>query len=370
MDLQPNFQRGEVWSRGKKQRLIDSILRDWHVPPIHVIENIENKKQEVLDGQQRLTAIRDFVANRFPIEGKTDPYDERVAVLDGLYYRELDSEWRRLFNRFSIRCFLLVDYKPSEPGELFFRLNQPTNLTSAEQRNAFFGPVRVQIKELLDRLTAEGMNAEKLGFSNFRMAYDDVVARIALALVQGSLSEKITAKDLELLYRSEEGLPPRLIDLEYAALSQVIWAASHSTVSVRMNKASMFSWSMFIGRAYLHDFAAISGTSFLSFFIYFNQSREFYRSSTIPEVWPSLFRIYDSRSSSRVADASSVILRDAVLWMMFLDFSQKAGFVESPGSLGLFRIQEILANLGSRGGFTEETLSRELLECKWPILTK
>ena len=39
IDLQPEFQRGEVWSKLKKQRLIDSILRDWHVPPIHVIEN-------------------------------------------------------------------------------------------------------------------------------------------------------------------------------------------------------------------------------------------------------------------------------------------------------------------------------------------
>ncbi|WEL43147.1 DUF262 domain-containing protein [Pseudomonas sp. CBSPBW29] len=65
VDLQPDFQRGEVWSKSKKQRLIDSILRDWHVPPIHVIEDNYTGRLEVLDGQQRLAAIRDFVAGDF-----------------------------------------------------------------------------------------------------------------------------------------------------------------------------------------------------------------------------------------------------------------------------------------------------------------
>jgi uncharacterized protein with ParB-like and HNH nuclease domain len=50
INLQPEFQRGEVWSTSKKQKLIDSILRDWHVPPIHVIEVKGSGQQEVLDG--------------------------------------------------------------------------------------------------------------------------------------------------------------------------------------------------------------------------------------------------------------------------------------------------------------------------------
>jgi hypothetical protein len=32
IDLQPDFQRGQVWSVQKKQRLIDTILREWYVP--------------------------------------------------------------------------------------------------------------------------------------------------------------------------------------------------------------------------------------------------------------------------------------------------------------------------------------------------
>src|SRR5690349_23840322 len=82
LNLQPEFQRGEVWSKLKKQRLIDSILRDWHVPPIHVIENPKSRKQEVLDGQQRLAAIRDFVQGSFTVDGSIQPYDEGINSLD------------------------------------------------------------------------------------------------------------------------------------------------------------------------------------------------------------------------------------------------------------------------------------------------
>lgn len=92
LDLQPNFQRGEVWPKSKKQRLIDSVLREWHVPPIHVIENPETRKQEVLDGQQRLVAIRDFVRGEFAVDGSIEPLDSKIQDLDGLKYRVLPDE--------------------------------------------------------------------------------------------------------------------------------------------------------------------------------------------------------------------------------------------------------------------------------------
>lgn len=148
-DLQPDFQRGEVWGDSKKRRLIDSVLRDWHVPPIHVVEVRETAKQEVLDGQQRLVAIRDFVNGVIKVDGKIQPFDDEIIKLDGMTYSELPEFWRRRFDQFTIRVFKITDYSPEEPGELFFRLNQPTNLTSAEQRNAFFGPARQQVKKLV-----------------------------------------------------------------------------------------------------------------------------------------------------------------------------------------------------------------------------
>lgn len=109
----------------------------------------------------------------FAVDGRIEPYDEEIYGLHGTRYEELPVEWRRKFDQFSIRVFKIVEFEPEEPAELFFRLNQPTKLTSAEQRNAFFGPARSLVKKL-----ASSFNDVPIGFSNARMAVDDVVARV------------------------------------------------------------------------------------------------------------------------------------------------------------------------------------------------
>ena len=125
LDLQPDFQRGEVWSEAKKRRLIDTILRDWHVPPLHTVET-EGGKSEILDGQQRLAAIRDFVAGDLFVDGMVEPLDPEITAINGASYANLPPNLRRRFDKFSIRVLRITDYKPEEPPELFYRLNQPT----------------------------------------------------------------------------------------------------------------------------------------------------------------------------------------------------------------------------------------------------
>lgn len=105
------------------------------------------------------------------MDGNTQPEDDEIRQLDGFSYKELPDFWRRRFDQFTIRVFRITDYSAEEPGELFYRLNQPTNLTAAEQRNVFFGPARQQVKELAEFMQELGMDKTALGFSNSRMAY-------------------------------------------------------------------------------------------------------------------------------------------------------------------------------------------------------
>src|SRR5688572_8990579 len=181
LDLQPDFQRGEVWTTAKKQRLIDSVLRDWHVPPIHVIEAADGR-QEVLDGQQRLVAIRDFLENKFTVDGTIAPDDADVTKLSGMTFSQLPSAVKRRFNNYTLRVFRITEYTPGEPGELFFRLNQPTSLTAAETRNAFFGAPRDQVRALVGLAESAGINRDRITMSSARMAYDDVIARFCATL--------------------------------------------------------------------------------------------------------------------------------------------------------------------------------------------
>ena len=100
LDLQPDFQRGSVWNVKKKQLLIDSILRDWHIPPVHVVSQGNGGKDEVLDGQQRLSAIFEFCVDEFPVNGKFQPLDDSITSLDGLVFSQLPRDVLRKLNKF------------------------------------------------------------------------------------------------------------------------------------------------------------------------------------------------------------------------------------------------------------------------------
>ena len=327
IDLQPDFQRGEVWGKPKKQRLVDSILRDWHVPPIHVIESSKAGKQEVLDGQQRLASIRDFVDGEFPVDGTIEPLQPEIQVLNGKRYEQLPKEWKRKFNQFTIRVFRIVDYGSSEPAELFFRLNQPTSLTGAEQRNAFFGPVRAQIKELVRLLE----NKSLVGFSNSRMSYDDVLSRAVLAVERGTLAEKITSSDLAALYRNDHSLGERTIGLVGQAIDWLTVGEDGPNRSfTKFNKATLFSWLIFLVRCATTGNIPASGSEIGHFLHYFERLRNRALHEHVPVSKAPLlagrapafrlFATYETRSSARVADVSSVILRDSAIWLSYEDF--------------------------------------------------
>lgn len=315
LDLQPNFQRGEVWGTAKKQRLIDSIIRGWHIPPIHVIEIPGAEIREVLDGQQRLVSIRDFVENKFAINGNQEPRSNDILELDGLYWSELPVRIRNKFNEFTIRILTVSDFLPGEPGELFHRLNQPTNLTSAEQRNAFFGEARQQVKDITEYMLDKGFNRELIGFSNSRMAYDDVIAKFLLTIENGTLNKKITANTITAKYRDPEGFSSENISITINVLNIVYDMFHYSDCKYKFNKAHFHSWMLFVYRVVKKSDHKYDIVRFLTFF---EDMKNGNNRLILPNGFTSkgvsqLFDIYQDRSTSRVSDVSSVILRDIVL---------------------------------------------------------
>lgn len=364
LDLQPNFQRGEVWPKSKKQRLIDSVLREWHVPPIHVIENPETRRQEVLDGQQRLVAIRDFVRGEFAVDGSTEPLDSKIQDLDGLKYRALPDEVKRQFDQFTLRLYRIVDFKPSEPAELFYRLNQPSNLTGAEQRNAFYGPVRDQIRELVLSLEQRGIGKEQFGFSNARMAYDDVICRVALTVKRGTIATKIIGNDLVELYRSEQPLG----EYDHSCLERCLDLFVESCDTVRkpkFNKATLYSWLVFVVRGALLGAFDSNHSSYIGQFLtYFHllgveSAQRGDVSSTYSAL--ALIPIYEDRATSRVADVSSILLRDYAIWYAFLEFSQLTGY----NLPALANIEGRVRSIASSGLLEPDALGRLIQGAGW-----
>ena len=324
MDLQPDFQRGEIWTLQKKQKLIDSILRGWKIPPIHVIHNNQSI-DEVLDGQQRLAAIRDFYDNIICIDGKILPENSELIQLDGMHYRDLPKKWQRQFRQYSIVIIRLTEYQPEEPAELFYRLNQPTALTSAEQRNAYIGVTRDQVKELSNKFVALGASKETIGFSNSRLAYDEIISKFCFSVETGTLKKKITSNDISIQYRQAIPFSDECIRIVAKTLEKFMECIiGWDDFKYSFNKATIFSWFVFIRRN-----LSLSDTELKNVIGYFEFCRAFIKGKykkvdqRYIEVFSSLqkrnsfFEImlntFNQRSSMGSTDALSIIYRYIII---------------------------------------------------------
>ena len=324
MDLQPDFQRGEIWTPQKKRKLIDSILRGWRIPPIHVVRS-SDIIDEVLDGQQRLAAIRDFYDNIISVDGHIEPFDSDLVALDALYYRDLPKEWQRKFRQYSVNIVRLTEFKPEEPAELFYRLNQPTALTSAEQRNAYMGVTRDQVKNLSNQFIAQGASQELIGFSNSRLAYDEIISKFCYTVKIETLKKKITATDISEQYRSNEPFSDECIEIVSSTTKRFMDCIKSCTgFKFTFNKATLFSWLVFIRQNLSLDDTKMQeimvNFEFCRGYIkgkYKKLEAEYFESyvqlkKSLP-FFEIMLNTFNQRSSMGSTDALSIIYRDIII---------------------------------------------------------
>ncbi|MEH0934189.1 DUF262 domain-containing protein [Micromonospora psammae] len=360
IDLQPDFQRGEVWSTAKKQKLIDTILRRWHVPPIHLVAKGEGKF-DVLDGQQRLTAIRDFMQGIFTVDGFIEPIVPDLAELDGLRFAQLPTGVQDELESFAIRVFELHDYTPEEPHELFFRLNQPMTLTEAEKRNAFVGAARNQVKDLVEWAGTRGMTAHRLGFSNARMAYDDLLARFLLTLEQGRLTEKVTALRITTRYREKDPFSEPIMNLATQALDYFLHLdlLDRTERRLKWNKATVHTWLCLAAKLLKEDLLLDLGPA-LSETI---ERIESWRGTRLHggSFYNVPLAVFHDRATARVADVSSVVLRDLTAWMVL--------YREEPELIGrrsfLTPVEDAWRIVGRTGEDAERELASFSVAVRW-----
>ncbi|MGQ7890651.1 DUF262 domain-containing protein [Paenibacillus sp. WC2504] len=143
IELQPVYQRGEVWNIETKSHLIESILMNFPIPPLYFAER-ERGKWEVIDGQQRLRAIIDF------IEGKFGLRKGSITGLEGVFFSQLEVSQQRKVQEYPF--FVNILKKSSDSSikfEIFQRINTTSiNLTGYEIAFSKLGDKRLWLKEL------------------------------------------------------------------------------------------------------------------------------------------------------------------------------------------------------------------------------
>ncbi|SDU24774.1 Protein of unknown function DUF262 [Pseudomonas pohangensis] len=142
LNLRPEYQRRLRWSTAQKSRLIESLLLNIPVPPVFLYES-DAARYEVMDGQQRLNAVREFIAGDFPLTSL-----QVLKPLNGLRYYRCPPRIKRALDRATLSAIVLLLESETEKPEghltltdirrfIFDRLNTGgTKLNPQEIRNA------------------------------------------------------------------------------------------------------------------------------------------------------------------------------------------------------------------------------------------
>lgn len=174
--VNPEYQRGAVWSESQMRLLIDSVLRGYQIPLIY-LRKIERSSArtsatyyDIIDGQQRINALRSFKhgvvidenragdrggRNFSPLYDPQDEEDKKMfpyALQDSLcpWAGKTYSELGEIKDKFlDTEVFVAVmECDDNEARDLFIRLQGGSDLKPQEIRDAWPGKFCELVLEL------------------------------------------------------------------------------------------------------------------------------------------------------------------------------------------------------------------------------
>ena len=134
IELNPGYQRRRVWKDNKKKSLlIESLMLRIPIPAFYFYEN-EDGKYQVIDGQQRLTTIKEFVDGKFRLNG----LEYLGKEYNKKQFKNLDTKYIQRIYRTQIAVNILDARSPKNViYDIFRRVNTGgVNLNPQEMRNA------------------------------------------------------------------------------------------------------------------------------------------------------------------------------------------------------------------------------------------
>jgi len=131
-------QRRSVWNKKQKQKLMDSLIFNYPVPPLYFIDKKETDEKAfyLLDGQQRVRTVHEFYSDEFPLAKDMDTFidsdDDKEYELKGMFYSELPEEIKKALNATNLTTYTFSNISENEIAEMFKRLNAGTPMRKME----------------------------------------------------------------------------------------------------------------------------------------------------------------------------------------------------------------------------------------------
>jgi len=184
--VRPPYQRKSVWSKKKKQALLDSLFRRYYVPRIVIREvrrDVTKTAREVIDGQQRITTAKEFLADEVSLPDTLKDID---PSLPGATYSTLPPELRRFVDR-ELKYNADIVKGIEDPknrdhqkiaAEIFWRLQQGETLTYMEIAHSRLASLsRNFVERYADDITFDFTKYEPVDFNPNKHPFFSVIER-------------------------------------------------------------------------------------------------------------------------------------------------------------------------------------------------
>lgn len=195
------IQRGFVWDKKRGSLLIDSVLRNYPIPPIFTIKTdvrkvVRGKEVSVydcIDGKQRSTTFRLFMENQFRLTG-LEPFssldedgNEIEIDINGKTFEELDEDMQETIKDYTLTVYYFDDITDEEVAEMMSRLNNGMVLTGTENAR-----IKAKCLSTIQELANHDLFMNYLSDKAIKgYANEDIVLKLALLLnEQTELSTK------------------------------------------------------------------------------------------------------------------------------------------------------------------------------------
>ena len=191
-NFDPAYQRKSVWSDEKQSFFIDSILKNFPMPPIFLHQKINDDTgktiYDIIDGKQRLTSIIRFLNNEITAsdEFESSPfYDEKIA---GVYFKDLDKkdliEYKKRLWRYVVPIEYIDTSDEKVIDNIFDRLNRNGEpLNGQELRKSVFHGTCLLL--LVERIAEGDFWKDRLARTDVaRMEHYEFISEVLFQMIE------------------------------------------------------------------------------------------------------------------------------------------------------------------------------------------
>lgn len=308
-----SYQRRKVWNDQDKTRLIETILLELVMPEVFFWTTDRDPETglasiHIVDGQQRITSIVEFISGEFLLNEKFLLSDKIKGSCGRKYFAELEKMYKGILWGYPISIVEIdTSCTKADIRDMFYRLNLTNyNLNPQEKRNSFDSAFGEKSESLS---TLDFWKKMRVFSSNDAKRMKDVEYCCSIyILANEGIVDQTNGKKINDYYddyKDEFDNNNKLLSKIFEAMEMINRLTDKTTISFVSKKAQMYT--MFcIAFKMIDQGIDISDGIFEKFKMFVDTYSKFRNEFTLEYSDPNLFALYENIKKYKLASSEGI----------------------------------------------------------------